>query len=320
MRGSKGETDSCVAPHTKSSLLERSRRRHHVPTTQSPFRKAWEVGKPRGGEAQADVSWLVHPRPGRLRAGAGNGSATRARRPRWQLEGPRGRRETPEGPGHPSLARSAARSFAHFTTSRGGASPPPPVSLARFPAGPAVPHPPPQYLPQTREPPRSQTCYLGLAPTCPASWTAQGERVSGGVRGNSGSNQRKPELHSCARPDWAALRIDLPPMAAGPERTEGTFRSVKLGRASRKVEGGEEKRGGWGRGPWLIGRKAAEAAAPLADTGAGRGAGHLPAPPPMGLVFGLAVKTPKGWEFVAGVGSRFQDSMKKQSFVSRPKF
>lgn len=30
---------------------------------------------------------------------------------------------------------------------------------------------------------------------------------------------------------------DLPPMAAGPESAEGTFRSVKLGRAKGKAEG-----------------------------------------------------------------------------------
>lgn len=39
---------------------------------------------------------------------------------------------------------------------------------------------------------------------------------------------------------------DLPPMAAGPERTVGTFRSVKLGGAKGKAEGrgGEDKNEG----------------------------------------------------------------------------
>lgn len=184
--------------HTKSSLLERSRRRW-------PRSHDWgalsgrpgEVGKPRLTSAGSA------PRgPSRLRAGAGNGSATRARRPRWQFEAPRGRRGTPEGPGHPSLARSAARSLTHLA-GRGVA--PSPVSLARFPGWPCRPTPTALVFTSDARAPAQPNLLPGPAPTCPASEPPREGGSERGRRGNSRPNQSQPELHSCARPDWAAL-------------------------------------------------------------------------------------------------------------------
>ena len=88
--------------------------------------------------------------------------------------------------------------------------------------------------------------------------------------------------------------VDLPPMAAGPGRTEGTFRSVKLGRAKGKVEGRGREERGWGRGPLTDWTKDCWGRSTIGwhwSRGGVLGISllHLPG---LGLGFGLAVKTP----------------------------
>lgn len=82
-------------------------------------------------------------------------------------------------------------------------------------------------------------------------------------------------------------------MAAGLERAEGTFRSVKLGRAKGKAEGRRGDASMECGELWLIGRKTVAAASPLADIGAGAGRCAAPGSTSMpGPCFGLPVKTP----------------------------
>lgn len=83
-------------------------------------------------------------------------------------------------------------------------------------------------------------------------------------------------------------------MAAGPEPAEGTFRSVKLGRAKGKAEGREGGAGEVGGELWLIGQEAADAASPLVDTRAGAGRRATPGSTSQArvLALDLAVKTP----------------------------
>lgn len=85
-------------------------------------------------------------------------------------------------------------------------------------------------------------------------------------------------------------------MAAGPEPAEGTFRSVKLGRAKGKAEGRGGGAGEVGGELWLIGQRTVGAALPLADTGAGAGRCAAPRSTSQArvLALGLAVKTPAG--------------------------
>lgn len=92
-------------------------------------------------------------------------------------------------------------------------------------------------------------------------------------------------------------------MAAGLERAEGTFRSVKLGRAKGKAEGRRGDASMECGELWLIGRKTVAAASPLADIGAG--AGRCAAPGSTSHAGSLLWLTCQNStrQFVAGVGS-----------------
>ena len=197
-----GRQIPALLPHHVLSSREVPAAVTTLPRLRSPFRKAWGGGEAPGvGKPRLTSAGSAPRGPGWLRAGTGNGSATRARRPQRQLEAPRGRRGTPEGPGHPSLARSTTRS--HSPGGRGIA--PSPVSLARFPGWPCLPTPTALVFTSDARAPAQPNLLPGPAPTCPASEPPRDGGRERGWGGNSRSNQSRPELHSCARPDWAAL-------------------------------------------------------------------------------------------------------------------
>lgn len=110
----KGREIPALLPHQVLSSREVPEAVTTLPRLSSPFRKAWGGGEAPGvGKPRLTSAGSAPRGPGRLRAGAGNGSATRARRPRRQLEAPRGRRGAPEAPGHPPVARPLSRSVTH---------------------------------------------------------------------------------------------------------------------------------------------------------------------------------------------------------------
>lgn len=141
-----------MLPHEVPSLLEVPAAVTTLPRLRALSGRPGRWGSPGVGKPRLTSAGSAPRGPGRLRAGAGNGSATRARRPRWQLEGPRVLARRPR-----VTRRSPARPLAHSLTHspRGAGRRPLPSLSSPLPrlALPSHTHRPSIYL--RRESPRA---------------------------------------------------------------------------------------------------------------------------------------------------------------------